>query len=40
MLLRHPHVLVLTDDMYEHVWYAPTPFATIAQVCRTSMTAR
>jgi aspartate aminotransferase len=33
VLLRHPHVLVMTDDMYEHVWYAPTPFATIAQVC-------
>lgn len=33
VLLRHPHVLVLTDDMYEHAWYAPTPFATIAQVC-------
>ena len=30
---RHPHVMVMTDDMYEHVWYAPTPFATIAQVC-------
>ncbi|RVT41708.1 pyridoxal phosphate-dependent aminotransferase [Sphingobium algorifonticola] len=33
VLLRHPHVLVMTDDMYEHVWYAATPFATIAQVC-------
>ncbi len=33
VLLRHPHVLVMTDDMYEHVWYAPTPFATIAQAC-------
>lgn len=33
VLLRQPHVLVMTDDMYEHVWYAPTPFATIAQVC-------
>lgn len=33
VLLRHPHVMVMTDDMYEHVWYAPTPFATIAQVC-------
>ncbi|RXR25953.1 pyridoxal phosphate-dependent aminotransferase [Sphingobium fluviale] len=33
VLLRHPHVLVMTDDMYEHVWYAQTPFATIAQVC-------
>ena len=33
VLRRHPHVLILTDDMYEHVWYADTPFATIAQVC-------
>ena len=33
VLLKHPHVLVMTDDMYEHVWYALTPFATIAQVC-------
>ncbi len=33
VLRRHPQVLILTDDMYEHVWYAETPFATIAQVC-------
>jgi aspartate aminotransferase len=33
VLIRHPHVMVLTDDMYEHIWYADTPFATIAQVC-------
>ncbi|MEQ1724913.1 MAG: pyridoxal phosphate-dependent aminotransferase [Sphingopyxis sp.] len=33
VLRRHPHVMILTDDMYEHVWYADTPFATIAQVC-------
>lgn len=33
VLLKYPHVLVMTDDMYEHVWYAPTPFSTIAQVC-------
>ena len=32
VIRRHPHVMVLTDDMYEHVWYAKTPFATIAQV--------
>ncbi|MEP6785645.1 MAG: pyridoxal phosphate-dependent aminotransferase [Sphingomonadales bacterium] len=32
VIRRHPHVMVMTDDMYEHVWYAPTPFATIAQV--------
>ncbi|MFM5914992.1 MAG: aminotransferase class I/II-fold pyridoxal phosphate-dependent enzyme, partial [Chakrabartia godavariana] len=31
--VRHPQVMVLTDDMYEHVWYADTPFATILQVC-------
>ena len=33
VLRRHPHVLIMTDDMYEHVWYAATPFATIAQTC-------
>jgi aspartate aminotransferase len=33
VLRRHPHILILTDDMYEHVWYATTPFATIAEVC-------
>jgi aspartate aminotransferase len=33
VLLRQPHVMVMTDDMYEHVWYADTPFATIVQVC-------
>jgi aspartate aminotransferase len=32
VLMRHPHVIVMTDDMYEHVWYADTPFATIAEV--------
>jgi len=33
VLLKHPHVYIMTDDMYEHIWYAPTPFATVAQVC-------
>jgi aspartate aminotransferase len=33
VLRRHAHVMILTDDMYEHVWYADVPFATIAQVC-------
>lgn len=32
VIRRHPHVMVLTDDMYEHVWYADTPFSTVAQV--------
>jgi aspartate aminotransferase len=33
VLRRHPHVMVMTDDMYEHVWYADFRFTTIAQVC-------
>ncbi len=32
VLLRHPHVWVLTDDIYEHLRYDGTPFFTIAQV--------
>jgi aspartate aminotransferase len=33
VLRRHPHVLILTDDMYEHIFYADFPFTTIAQLC-------
>ena len=32
VLLRHPHVWVLTDDMYEHLIYDGFRFTTIAQV--------
>jgi len=32
VLLRHPHVWVMTDDMYEHLLYDGRKFATIAQV--------
>jgi len=32
VLLRHPHVWVMTDDIYEHVLYDGRRFATIAQV--------
>ena len=32
VLLEHPHVWVMTDDMYEHIAYAPFEFATVAQV--------
>ncbi len=32
VLLRHPHVWVMTDDMYEHIVYAPFEFSTPAQV--------
>ena len=33
ILIKHPQVMVMTDDMYEHIWYADEPFATILQVC-------
>lgn len=32
VLVRHPHVWVLTDDMYEHLVYGDFQFATPAQV--------
>jgi len=32
VLMRHPHVWVLTDDMYEHLTYDGFEFATPAQV--------
>ena len=32
VLLRHPHVWVLTDDMYEHLVYGGFKFRTIAEV--------
>jgi aspartate aminotransferase len=32
VLLRHPHVWVMADDMYEHIVYGDFKFTTIAQV--------
>ncbi len=32
VLMRHPHVWVMTDDMYEHLAYEPFKFATIVEV--------
>jgi aspartate aminotransferase len=32
MLLKHPHVWVMTDDMYEFIVYDDFKFTTIAQV--------
>lgn len=32
VLLRHPHVWILTDDIYEHLRFDGVEFATIAQV--------
>ncbi|MBB5684392.1 pyridoxal phosphate-dependent aminotransferase [Sphingobium boeckii] len=32
VLRRHPHVMVMADDMYEHIVYEDFEFTTIAQV--------
>ncbi|TPE52951.1 pyridoxal phosphate-dependent aminotransferase [Amaricoccus solimangrovi] len=32
VLTRHPHVWVMSDDMYEHISYAPFEFCTPAEV--------
>ena len=32
VLRRHPHVWVLTDDIYEHIIYGGEPFSTMARV--------
>jgi aspartate aminotransferase len=32
VLLKHPHVWLLTDDMYEHILFDNFEFATLAQV--------
>jgi len=33
VLLRHPHVLIATDDMYEHILWAEEPFCNILNTC-------
>jgi aspartate aminotransferase len=33
VLRKHPHVLIATDDMYEHIWWAKEPFANMLMVC-------
>jgi len=33
VLLSHPHVLIATDDMYEHIIWCEEPFANIVNVC-------
>ncbi|MEO1599336.1 MAG: pyridoxal phosphate-dependent aminotransferase [Pseudomonadota bacterium] len=32
VLMRHPHVWILTDDMYEHIAYEGFTFATVGEV--------
>lgn len=33
VLLQHPHVLIASDDMYEHILWADEPFANIVNAC-------
>ena len=33
VLRRHPHVLIATDDMYEHILLGDTPFFNILNAC-------
>ncbi|HTE39759.1 MAG TPA: pyridoxal phosphate-dependent aminotransferase [Steroidobacteraceae bacterium] len=33
VLAKHPRVIVCTDDMYEHIYWADEPFASFASVC-------
>jgi aspartate aminotransferase len=32
-LLQHPRIVICTDDMYEHIYWAHEPFASFASVC-------
>ncbi len=33
VLRRHPHIMVATDDMYEHILWSDEPFQNIVNVC-------
>ncbi|GMR09155.1 MAG: pyridoxal phosphate-dependent aminotransferase [Gammaproteobacteria bacterium] len=33
VLLKHPQVLIATDDMYEHIMWRDEPFSNIVNVC-------
>jgi aspartate aminotransferase len=33
VLIKHPHVVVCVDDMYEHIYWAKDPFRSLASVC-------
>jgi aspartate aminotransferase len=33
VLREHPRVVVLADDIYEHIYWADTPFTSFAQAC-------
>jgi aspartate aminotransferase len=33
VLLRHPHVAICTDEIYEHIYWANEPFVSLASAC-------
>ncbi len=33
VLLRHPQVLIISDDMYEHIYWGKEPFVNILNAC-------
>ena len=33
VLRKHPHVRIISDDIYEHIYWGEEPFCTFAQVC-------
>ena len=33
VLLLHPRIVICTDDMYEHIYWADEPFGSFAAVC-------
>jgi aspartate aminotransferase len=33
VLENHPQILIATDDMYEHIYWAEEPFCSLAEVC-------
>ena len=33
VLMKHRHVVICTDDMYEHIYWANEPFVSLAHVC-------
>lgn len=33
VLMKHPRVVICTDDMYEHIYWGAEPFVSLASVC-------
>jgi aspartate aminotransferase len=33
VLRKHPRVIIATDDMYEHIYWAPEPFCSFVTAC-------